>query len=446
MNKQVLYKSVTELIGNTPLIEISKEITKLKNINVYAKCELYNPFGSLKDRAGYAMLKDEIQKLKENNMTVIESSSGNTAKALQIICSMNGIPFKTVTNRIKIPETKEILKVAGAEIEELPGLSECPDPTDPNDPVAYIERIVSENHNKYYHTNQYTNLKNPKVHYEHTGKEIYEDLGKVDYFFGTLGTTGSSRGTIEYLLEKNKNLKKIGIIAEKGDTIPGIRNKDEMYEVGIFNKSLYDEIVLVNSDEAIEEMLVLNRKCGILGGPTSGAAFKGTLKYLREIDDKLKEPANAVFIACDRMEWYMSYIKKRRPEIFDSEIKRETIRTLTEEDMKYAKIIDINNAEEWIEKNNPIIIDLRGNLAYKNGHIANAINITDIFFEDLVDNGTPFSKENSVLLVCSIGDKSKKFSSLLNKKGMNVYSLENGMTAWRENSLPVKRSLREGII
>lgn len=442
----MLYKSVTELIGNTPLIEISKEITKLKNINVYAKCELYNPFGSLKDRAGYAMLKDEIQKLKENNMTVIESSSGNTAKAIQIICSMNGIPFKTVTNRIKIPETKEILKVAGAEIEELPGLSECPDPTDPNDPVAYIERIVSENSNKYYHTNQYTNLKNPKAHYEHTGKEIYDDLGKVDYFFGTLGTTGSSRGTIEYLLEKNKNLKKIGIIAEKGDTIPGIRNKDEMYEVGIFNKSLYDEIVLVNSDEAIEEMLVLNRKCGILGGPTSGAAFKGTLKYLREIDDKLKEPANAVFIACDRMEWYMSYIKKRRPEIFDSEIKRETIRTLTEEDMKYAKTININNAEEWIEKNNPIIIDLRGNLAYKNGHIENAINITDIFFEDLVDNGTPFSKENSVLLVCSIGDKSKKFSSLLNKKGMNVYSLENGMTAWRENSLPLKRSLREGII
>ena len=442
----MLYKSVTELIGNTPLIEISKEITKLKNINVYAKCELYNPFGSLKDRAGYAMLKDEIQKLKENKMTVIESSSGNTAKALQIICSMNGIPFKTVTNRIKIPETKEILKVAGAEIEELPGLSECPDPTDPNDPVAYIERIVSENPNKYYHTNQYTNLKNPKAHYEHTGKEIYDDLGKVDYFFGTLGTTGSSRGTIEYLLEKNKNLKKIGIIAEKGDTIPGIRNKDEMYEVGIFNKSLYDEIVSVNSDEAVEEMLVLNRKCGILGGPTSGAAFKGTLKYLREIDDKLKEPANAVFIACDRMEWYMSYIKKRRPEIFDSEIKRETIRTLTEEDMKYAKTIDINNAEEWIEKNNPIIIDLRGNLAYKNGHIANAINITDIFFEDLVDNGTPFSKENSVLLVCSIGDKSKKFSSLLNKKGMNVYSLENGMIAWRENSFPLKRSLREGII
>ena len=442
----MVYKSVLDLIGNTPLVEISKDIHNLKNVNLYAKLEIYNPFGSVKDRTAYAMLKDHIDEIKKNNMTVIESSSGNTAKALKLLCNINNIDFETVTNRIKIPEVKDILKSFGTNIKELPGLSECPDPNDPNDALKIIAKMMIANPGKYFYPDQYTNPNNPSFHYHTTGKEIWNDLGKVDYFFGTLGTTGSSRGTIEYLLEKNQNLKKIGIIAEKGDTIPGIRNKDEMYEVGIFNKSLYDEIVSVNSDEAVEEMLVLNRKCGILGGPTSGAAFKGTLKYLREIDDKLKEPANAVFIACDRMEWYMSYIKKRRPEIFDSEIKRETIRTLTEEDMKYAKTININNAEEWIEKNNPIIIDLRGNLAYKNGHIANAINITDIFFEDLVDNGTPFSKENSVLLVCSIGDKSKKFSSLLNKKGMNVYSLENGMIAWRENSFPLKRSLKEGII
>ena len=442
----MLYKSVTELIGNTPIIEIDKKITGLKNVNLYVKCELYNPFGSLKDRAAYSMLEDEIERLKKENRTVIESSSGNTAKALQILCSMNDIPFKTVTNRIKIPETRDVLKVAGAEIEELPGLSECPDPTDPNDPVAYIERIVSENPDKYYHTNQYTNLKNPEAHYKHTGKEIYEDIGNVDYFFGTLGTTGSSRGTISYLLEKNPNLKKIGIIADKGDNIPGIRNKDEMYEVGIFDASLYDEIISVNSIDAIEQMLILNRKCGILGGPTSGAAFKGTLNYLKQIDETLEKQVNAVFIACDRVEWYMSYIQKRRPDIFDENNKRESIRTLTEEDLKFAKTISVDEVQNWIEENKPIIIDLRGNLAYKNGHIENSINITDIFFEDVVDNGMPFSKENTILLVCSIGDKSKKFSSLLNKKGMNVYSLEGGMTSWRENELPLKRNLREGII
>jgi len=442
----MLYKSVTELIGNTPMIEIDKKISGLKNVNLYVKCELYNPFGSLKDRAAFAMLEDEIDRLKENNTTVIESSSGNTAKALQILCSMNDIPFKTITNRIKIPETKNVLKVCGAEIEELPGLSECPDPTDPNDPVAYIERIVSENPDKYYHTNQYTNLKNPGTHYKHTGREIYEDLGKVDYFFGTLGTTGSSRGTIEFLQEKNPMLKKIGIIADKGDNIPGIRNKDEMYEVGIFDKTLYDEIISVTSTEAIEQMLVLNRQCGILGGPTSGASFRGTLNYLKQIDDTLENEVNAVFIACDRMEWYMSYIQKRRPDIFDEDVKRETIRTLTDEDMKFAKTILVDGAQDWIAENQPIIIDLRGNLAYKNGHIENSINITDIFFEDVVDNGLPFSKENRVLLVCSVGDKSKKFSSLLNKKGLNVYSLEDGMTKWRENSLPLKRNLKGGII
>lgn len=441
----MLLNNITEYIGNTPIVKIDKSITGLKHVNLFVKCELYNPFGSLKDRAAFSMLKDNIEDLKATGKTVIESSSGNTAKALQIICSMNGIPFKTVTNRIKVPETKKILKVTGAEIEELPGLSECPDPTDPNDPVAYIDRIVSNNPDKYYHVNQYTNLKNPEIHYKTTGPEIIKDIGNVDYFFGTLGTTGSTRGTISYLQEVNPNLKKIGIIAEKGDNIPGIRNKDEMYEVGIFKKDLYDEIVVVNSMQAIDKMLVLVRKLGILGGPTSGACFQGALSYLEKIDDTLTEDVNAVFIACDRMEWYMSYIEKRRPDIFDESIQKDSIRSLTEEDYKYAKQIECEDVESFIEEKNPIIIDLRGNLAYKNAHIKGAINITDAYFDDIVDNGVPFSKSNTVLLVCAVGDKSKAFSALLNKKGMNVYSMAGGMVNYRDEGLPMERSIRVGI-
>lgn len=441
----MLLNSITEYIGNTPLVRVPKELTGLKNVNLFVKCELYNPFGSLKDRASFSMLKNELERLKKDDITVIESSSGNTAKALQILCSMNGIKFKTVTNRIKVPETKKILKVVGAEIEELPGLSECPDPTDPNDPVAYIERIVASEPNKYYHINQYTNLLNPNIHYKHTGPEIYEDLKKVDYFFGTLGTTGSSRGTIEFLLEKNPNLKKVGIIADKGDNIPGIRNKDEMYEVGIFSKDLYDDIEVVNSNEAIEQMLVLIRKMGILGGPTSGACFYGALKHLKKIDETLTNEINAVFIACDRMEWYLSYIEKRRPDIFDESIKRESIRTLTSEDYKFAKIVPIDEVTDFIEENSPIIIDLRGNLAYKNSHIKGAINITDAYFEDIVDNGIPFSKSSIVLLVCAVGDKSRSFSALLNKKGLKVYSLEGGMVEYRDEGLPLEKSMNLGI-
>lgn len=441
----MLFDSIIDYIGNTPIIKLDNSLTGLKNVNLFVKCELFNPFGSLKDRASLSMLRNEIEDLKKNQKIVIESSSGNTAKALQLICSMNGIPFKTVTNRIKVPETKKILKLCGADIEELPGLSECPDPTDPNDPIQYIERIVASNKDKYFHVNQYTNLLNPEIHYKTTGPEIIQDIKSVDMFFGTLGTTGSSRGTISFLSEKNPNLKKIGIIAEKGDNIPGIRNRDEMYEVGIFKKDLYDDIVVVNSLQAIESMLVLIRKMGILAGPTSGACLYGALKYLKGIDDSLEKPINAVFIACDRAEWYLSYIEKRRPDLFDESAILDTVKTLKKEEIEeFSKVIEIEDVKEFIDENYPLIIDLRGNLAYKNSHIKGAINITDTYFEDIIDNGVPFSKSNIVLLVCAVGDKSKTFSAYLNKKGMNVYSLNGGMVAWRDEGMPLERNLNFG--
>lgn len=439
-------KCITELIGNTPLLELDKNITGLKHINLFVKCELFNPLGSLKDRASYAMLEGVLEELKKNKKTVIESSSGNTAKALQVICSINDIPFKTVTNRIKIPETKDILKIVGAEIEELPGLSECPDPTDPNDPVAYIERLVSVNPEKYFHPNQYTNLKNPETHFLHTGKEIFDDMQKVDYFLGTLGTTGSSRGVIEYLLTKNPDLKKIGIIAEKGDNIPGIRNRDEMHEVGIFDKSLYDDIISVNSMEAIDGMLTLNRKVGLLAGPTSGAAFIGSINYLKKIDKSLDKDENAVFIACDRVEWYVSYIKKRRPDIFDESIVVDSIKTIEEKDFEYANLILPENILQFIENEKPIVIDLRGNLAYKNGHIKNSINFTDTYFEEIAENGLPFSKDTKVVFVCAVGDKSRQFSAYLNKKGLSTFSLKGGMVEYRDNDLPLTRDIKRIVL
>lgn len=438
----MVVKSVTELIGNTPLVEISKDITGLKNVKLYAKCELYNPFGSLKDRAAYEMLKDDIEDIKKRGKTVIESSSGNTAKALGILCEMNNIPFLTVTNRIKTEEIGKILSISGASIKELPGISECPDPTDPNDPTSYIERMITATPDKYYYSNQYTNLKNPQAHYLHTGKEILEDLENVDYFFATLGTTGSSRGTIECLKEHNPNLVKIGIIASKGDNIPGIRNIDEMYEVGIFDKKIYDEIISISSMEAIDGMLTLVRKCGILAGPTSGACFKKTVEYLKEIDNDLKEEKNAVFIACDRVEPYITYIEKRRPEIFKENSKSNNVFSMIEEDYKYAKEITIDEYDNFINNYNPLIIDLRGNMAYKNIHIKDSINITDVFFDDLVNNGLPFPKDKKVLLICPTGDKSRKYSAYLNKNGLDVYSLKEGFNNYRLNNKELVREIR----
>lgn len=454
------YKSVIEMIGNTPVVEISNNVTGLKNIKVYAKCELYNPFGSLKDRAALAMFKAKEEELKTEGVNkIIEASSGNTAKALTVIGSINGYKFETVTNRIKIPETKDILKTLGAEIEELPGESECPDPINQDDPINYIKRKIASSDEKYFYPNQYENLNNPKIHFETTGPEIYNDLGNVDYFFGSLGTTGSSRGTIEYLISKNSKMKKIGIIGAKGQLLPGIRNIDEMLEVGIFNKNLYDDIVEVSEQNAIDSMLDLNRKIGILAGPTSGASLSGALEYLKKEDEKLNElnliegqEKIAVFIACDRIEPYMSYIKKRRPEIYQSNPNLDTIDNfenkirLNQESFEYVKELETKEVNEIIENENPegyIIIDLRGNMAYSTFYLKGSINITDYIFKNMLDNGLPFSKENKVLLVCANGEKSKIYAEYLNRKGMNIYSLKGGLVQYKLDGYSLFRKIKK---
>src|SRR4029450_1978613 len=104
----------------------------------YAKLELFNPFGSVKDKTAWAMMRGELERIKANGQSVIESSSGNTAKAIQMICSLNDIPFKIVTNRVRVREVKQVLQLLGTEIEELPGQSQCLDPTDPNDPLFIV--------------------------------------------------------------------------------------------------------------------------------------------------------------------------------------------------------------------------------------------------------------------------------------------------------------------
>lgn len=427
----MIVKEMSELIGKTPMLEIPKEVSKLENITLYVKCEYMNPFGSLKDRAAWWLIKEEIAQLKEEERVVIESSSGNTAKAMAVLCAMNGVKFKTVTNRIKVPEVREVLKVLGAEVEELPGMSECPDPSNPNDPIRMIEERVAREPGKYYHPNQYTNLKNVAAHYETTGPEILADLGRVDFVVSTLGTTGSSGGVVEYLRDQGQKVVSIGVIGKRGESIPGIRNRDEMYEVGIFKKENYEEILEVDSKQAVEGMLILNRKLGVLAGPTSGAALVKSLDYLREIDKEAESGSKAVFIACDRLEWYMSYIKKRNPELFGEEKKTENMYTLSEETMGLSREVELDEVEEMVKKG-ALLIDLRGNMAYRVGHIEGAVNLADKFLDEMIEHGLPFEKEREIVLICVSGYRAGRYSALLNSRGLKSYAMKGGMSAWQE--------------
>jgi cysteine synthase/rhodanese-related sulfurtransferase len=437
----MMYQHITELIGNTPLLKIDPAVHGLAHIDLYAKLEFYNPFGSVKDRVAWAMIKDDIEDIKKKKQTILESSSGNTAKALQGIASTYNIPFKTITNRIKVQEVKGILQVMGAEVEQLPGKSECPDPTDPNDPLSYIDKVITQEKDAYFYTTQYTNQKNIAVHYETTGKEIINDLEKVDYFFGGLGTTGSTRGAAEYIKKTNPDLVSVGIVSSASDYIPGIRTIAEMWEVGLFEKDFYQSIEEVDAKTAINAMLTLIRKCGILAGPTSGASYEGTMQYLRKIDTQLTERKTAVFIACDRFEYYLSYIKERKPELFGEKSKVDSIINITEGDWQKAEIVRIDEVVSWIKEKDPVIIDIRSNLAFKVAHIQNSINIPQEQLIKMIDGAMPFSNGQTILFTCPVGEQSKRFAFYLQAKGYKAYTLETGITGWRDAGLPLEKTV-----
>lgn len=428
------YSHISELIGNTPLLEIPKEVHGLKNIRLYAKLEMQNIVGSLKDRIAWNIVKDDIEEVGRNNKQIVELSSGNTAKALTVFANMYGASFKTVTNRIKVPEQKDILTLLGAEIEELPGLSECPDLTNPNDPLTYIVKKINAQPDKYFHTDQYFNPKNKAAHYQGTGQEIVDDLdGAPDYFIAGLGTAGSSSGIGERLKKENSNLVTVGIVADKADFIPGIRTIDEMYEVGLFNPDNFKNIEVLTSHDAIEGSLTLMRKVGLLAGPTSGSSYMGAVKYLQKIDASLTEEKSAVFIACDRVESYISYFKKRRPDLFHRN-KKDVFTLTPAEVMEHAREIDILETEDYIEKTQPLVVDLRGSLSFELGTIhKSAINIPQYLFEEMFSRGLPFPKKRPILLVCPTGEITKKYSALINMRGGNAKSIKGGIAAWVHN-------------
>ncbi len=428
----MIFKKITDMIGNTPLLEIPEEAHGLKNINLYAKLEMMNPFGSVKDRIAWGMIKDDIDEISAKGQTIYENSSGNTAKALQVIASIYGVKTKLITYLAKVEDVKDIVRLLGAEIEEVLGGSECFDPNDPNDPQYLIAKAVKDDPERTYFPSQFTNPKNPDVHYQTTGKEIADDLGRVDYFFGGLGTSGSTLGAARRIKDEGStDLVTIGICASKNDFIPGIRSLDQMWESGLFVKENYADFIYVESGEAVDAMMELVRKVGILCGPTSGASYLGALRYLRQIDSQLTEKKNAVFIVCDRLEWYLDYVRERRPHLLGQQMKPGSLRAFEKEPADTKCTLPVDMAQEWIDRLEPLIIDVRGNLAYKMSSLPGAINIPWELFETMIDGHDPFPKERSILLVCPVGEKTRRYAAYLKTRGYDALSLQGGILEYR---------------
>lgn len=441
----MLIRNVIETVGNTPLLEISPAVTGLNNVRLLAKLELANPWGSVKDRTAHGLLGNHLDEIGRKGQTVLESSSGNTAKAMQMICNIaNGILFYSVTNRVKEPAVLQILQLIGCRIKVVPARSECPDPTDPNNPLAEIERMMAAEPDRYFHASQYTSEDNPRIHYETTGPEIFKDAGQIDYFFAGVGTSGSSQGASRFLKEHNPDLKTIGIISTKGETLPGIRSRNEMFEVGLFNEGFYNHIVEVSIAEAIDGMLMLIRRLGVLSGPTGGAALAAALNYLRQIDATLTEQRSAVFIVCDRAESYTGFLKKHRPELFGLEPAKPTAKRVSPDRAALAKQVSVDEAAQRIANGDKLlVVDLRGPMAYKAGHIPG---LTIFRSSETLDSESefvvPFPDTYEVLFVCPDGDESRQFAAFFADRGLKCASLTGGMRAWLAAGKPLERGAK----
>ncbi|BBH67358.1 hypothetical protein ACTI_40430 [Actinoplanes sp. OR16] len=431
------YDDITEAIGNTPLVRIDPDVHRLKNIDLYAKMEFLNPFGSVKDRAAWSMVRPLLGEAAGRGDTVVELSSGNTAKALALIAGMHGLPFRSVTNRMKIPEIKDLLLLLGAEIEELPGRSECLDPTDTDDPLTRMYRTLQDS-GGYVHTDQYFNERNADAHFSGTGQEIVKDLdGRApDYFIACVGTAGSSTGVARALRAHGGDSTIVGLVAAKSDFIPGIRTIDEVHEVGLFDPAVYDTIETVSADEAIDGLLTLVRRCGTLAGPTGGGAYQGAVRYLRTIDGSLNERRTAVLIVCDRVESYLSYLRERRPSLFGRPPRKNSIGTLSPTEIAAAPTV--TGSDSFVE--DALVVDLRSPFAYQALHIEGSVNIGEDVFGEMLHAGLPFSRRQPVLLVCPVGEKSAAYAALLTRMGHPAArSLEGGIIAWRDAGAPLVR-------
>jgi len=283
----IIGPEIVQRIGNTPLYELSSYSTE--NIKFFAKLEWYNPFGSVKDRAAYWMVKDAEKKgsLVKDKSIIIEPTSGNTGIALAGIASSMGYKVEIVIPEKVSAETKRILRNLGAILHETSD-DLCPRVGAGTDQsIALATAIAKPRSDIYYMPNQYENESNFLAHYESTGPEIWEQSnGQVTHFFTGCGTGGTITGTGTFLKEKNENLKVIAIQAQQNHLLQGLRNFEESSMPNLFKRreGIVDDWMTATNQDSFNAVRELLEKEGLFVGPSSGSVMSCMLKYSMKID------------------------------------------------------------------------------------------------------------------------------------------------------------------
>jgi cysteine synthase A len=296
-----VYMNIQEMIGNTPIMKIGHMGVK-EGVNIYAKLELMNPAGSVKDRVGMYMIEDaERRGILKPGGTIVEATAGNTGIGIAVAALNKGYKIIFVVPDKFSIEKQKVMKALGAEIINtsreggMLGAAEKAEEIIANTPGAVSMK-------------QFKNPSNPQSHYETTGPEIYKQLdGQIDYFVAGAGSGGTYSGVVKYLKEQNPDIQ--GVLADPvGSIIGGGEHADYDIE-GIGNDfiadtmdiTLVDKVIKVTDTEAFDTSRKLALKEGILAGTSSGAALSAALRLAEEI-----ETGNIVVVFPDRGDRYLS--------------------------------------------------------------------------------------------------------------------------------------------
>ena len=301
-----IYKTADELIGKTPLLELSHIEDEYKlEANIIAKVEYFNPAGSVKDRIAKKMIDEAIKEGKINKDTVlIEPTSGNTGIGLASVAAAKGLKLIVTMPETMSVERRNIIKAYGAEIVLTEGVKGM------KGAIEKANELAKEYPNSFI-PGQFDNPNNPKVHFETTGPEIYEDTdGKVDIFVAGVGTGGTVSGVGKVLKKHNGAVKVVAVEPATSAVLStGVAGKHKIQGIGAgfvpqtYNAEIVDEILTRTDDQAFEGARALARTRGILVGISSGASFSAALDLARK-----EENAGKLIVALlpDTGERYLS--------------------------------------------------------------------------------------------------------------------------------------------
>jgi len=294
----MIYSTIEDAIGKTPLVALQRigaaDNAKRGNV-ILGKLEGNNPAGSVKDRPALSMIQraQERGDIKPGD-TLIEATSGNTGIALAMAAAIKGYRMVLIMPEDLSIERAQTMKAFGAELILTPksgGMEYARD---------LAERMEKDGKGRM--LDQFANEDNPRIHYETTGPELWEQTqGRITHFVSAMGTTGTITGVSRYLKEKNPAIRIIGAQPSEGSRIPGIRKWPQAYLPKIYDASNVDELVYVSQDDAEEMCRRLAREEGIFAGISAAGACWVAMQIAQQVQN-----ATIAFIVCDRGDRYLS--------------------------------------------------------------------------------------------------------------------------------------------